>query len=228
MLDCDESGSPPQGRPHRTRHAVERRGLCLVIAAPSGAGKSTVVRAVLEAEPAVRASVSATTRAPRPGEREGVDYYYRPEAAFDGMVTRGEMLEHALVFGRKYGTPRAPVEALLSAGIDVALDIDWQGWRQLRAALPQDAVGVFILPPSLAVLEARLRGRASDEEAEVGRRMAAARAEISHWAEFDHVLVNDELAACVADVRAILHAARCTPARSLGAARQARAMLAGP
>ena len=205
----------------------ERRGLCLVIAAPSGAGKSTILKALLTAEPAVRASVSVTTRAPRRGERDGIDYFYASAGAFDQMVRQGDMLEHAEVFGRSYGTPRAPVEADLSAGRDVALDIDWQGWRQLRAALPQDTVGVFILPPSLHALEARLRGRASDDEAEVARRMQAARTEIAHWAEFDHVLVNDDLSACVAGVRAILQAARCTAARSLGAARQARAMLSG-
>ena len=205
----------------------QRRGLCLVIAAPSGAGKSTILKAVLSAEPAVRASVSVTTRAPRPGEREGVDYYFRTPDAFEQMIRNGDMLEHAVVFGRFYGTPRGPVEAHLSAGTDVVFDIDWQGWQQLRAALPQDAVGVFILPPSITVLESRLRLRASDEEAEMAKRMRAARAEISHWAEFDYVLVNDDLAACVTGVRTILHAARCTSGRSLGAARQARAMASG-
>ena len=208
--------------------ADERRGLCLVIAAPSGAGKSTILKALLASEPALCGSVSVTTRAPRAGEREGVDYYYRSAEAFDQMVQQGEMLEHARVFGRFYGTPRASVEAHLSAGMDVAFDIDWQGWRQLRAGLPDDTVGVFILPPSMDVLEARLRRRASDEEAEIARRMAAARAEISHWAEFDFVLVNDDLPACVAGVRTILQAARCTAARSLGAARRARAMLGAP
>ena len=207
--------------------ANDRRGFCLVIAAPSGAGKSTILQSVLTAEPGLRASVSVTTRALRRGEREGIDYFYKSAVEFDRMVEHGEMLEHAEVFGRCYGTPRAPVEAHLSAGRDVGLDIDWQGWRQLRAALPQDTVGVFILPPSIEVLEQRLRGRASDDEAEVARRMQAAKAEIAHWAEFDYVLVNDDLSACVANVRTILQAARCTAARSLGVARQARAMLSG-
>ncbi len=205
--------------------AGKRRGLCLVIAAPSGAGKSTILKSVLAAEPALRASVSVTTRAPRPGEREGVDYTYRSADEFERMVQHAEMLEHAQVFGRRYGTPRAPVEAQLAAGIDVALDIDWQGWRQLRSALPEDTVGVFILPPSIGALASRLRQRASDEEAEVARRMQAAKAEISHWAEFDYVLVNDDLGRCVAGVRTILHAARCTAARSLGAARQVQSMM---
>lgn len=126
-----------------------------------------------------------------------------------------------MVFGRGYGTPRAAVEARLAAGQDVVLDIDWQGWRQLRAALPDDVVGVFILPPSLEQLEARLRGRGSDADAEVARRMEAARGEIAHWSEFDHVLVNDDLAACVAAVASILVAARCAVRRSVGAARLA-------
>jgi guanylate kinase len=199
--------------------------LCFVIAAPSGAGKSTVIRAVLEREAAIFLSVSVTTRAPRPSEAEGVDYYYRSQEAFDRMASDGELLEHAIVFGRGYGTPRAPVEAALADGRDVALDVDWQGFRQVKAAMPGDTVGVFILPPSLAVLEARLRGRGSDDPAEVDRRMLAARDEISHWAEFDHVVVNERLETCIATVRAVLAAARCTVGRSLGAAALAKAMI---
>ncbi len=205
--------------------AVHRRGLCLVIAAPSGAGKSTIIRSVLEREAALFLSVSVTTRAPRPGEIEGVDYYYRSREAFDRMAASGELLEHATVFGRSYGTPRAPMEAWLASGRDVALDVDWQGYRQVKAALPKDTVGVFILPPSLDVLEGRLRGRASDDPAEIERRMRLARSEISHWPEFDHVVVNDDLAACVATVQAVLTAARCTTARSLDAAALAEAMM---
>ncbi len=203
---------------------TQRRGLCLVVAAPSGAGKSTLLRAMLALEPELTASVSVTTRQPRPGEVEGVDYFYRSEAEFHRMVADDALLEHAIVFGRGYGTPRAPVERMLEAGGDVALDIDWQGWRQLRAALPGDSVGVFILPPSVAALEDRLRGRGSDHPDEVGRRMQAARAEISHWSEFDHVLINDDLQSCVCDLRAVLRAARCTTRRSLGAARLASFM----
>ncbi len=206
---------------------MRRRGVCFVVAAPSGAGKSTITRALLARETALFLSVSVTTRAARPGEIEGVHYYYKSEAEFSRMAAEGELLEHAMVFGRGYGTPRAPVEAALADGRDVALDIDWQGWRQLRAAMPLDSVGVFILPPSMEVLEARLRGRGSDDAAEVARRMRAAREEISHFSEFDHVLVNDDLEACIESVRAVLIAARCTLARSLGAAALARSMVGG-
>jgi guanylate kinase len=141
------------------------------------------------------------------------------------MVADGDLLEHANVFGRGYGTPRAPVEAALAAGRDVALDVDWQGFRQVKAAMPDDTVGVFILPPSLDILDSRLRGRGSDDAAEIDRRMRAAREEISHWSEFDHVVVNDRLDVCVGTVLAILAAARCTTARSLGAAALAEAMI---
>lgn len=206
---------------------VERRGVCLVIAAPSGAGKSSIVRGLLAGWPGTRPSVSVTTRAPRLGETEGRDYFFRSREMFDAMVARGELLEHATVFGRSYGTPRALVEASLAAGEDVVLDIDWQGWRQLSRALAGDAVGVFILPPSLEQLEARLRGRGSDAPEEVTRRMRGARDEIGHWEEFDHVLVNDELAHCVAAVGSILTAARCAVRRSLGARGLAAAMAGG-
>jgi guanylate kinase len=188
--------------------AVPRRGVCLVIAAPSGAGKSSVSRALLAAEPELSLSVSATTRAPRPGEQDGVHYHFRDAAGFRAMVEAGEMLEHAEVFGRRYGTPRAPVEAALAAGRDVLFDIDWQGHLQLRARMPEDVEGVYLLPPSMAALENRLRARGQDSEPEVARRMAAARSEIAHWPEFGHVLVNRDFDATVAAVRAILRAAR--------------------
>ncbi len=182
-------------------------------AAPSGAGKSTITRALLAAEPEASLSISVTTRSPRPGEQDGVHYHFRTQAGFDAMVAEGAMLEWATVFGRSYGTPRAPVERALAAGRDVVFDIDWQGFRQLRAALPGDVVGAFILPPSYAALEARLHGRGGDPPEEIARRMAAARSEIEHWAEFDHVLVNRELDTAVADVRSILRCARCAIAR---------------
>ncbi len=201
-----------------------RRGVCLVVAAPSGAGKSTITRALLESEPGLRLSVSVTTRSPRPGEVEGVHYYYSSEAAFRAMVAAGELLEWAQVFGRFYATPRAPVEAALKAGHDLVFDIDWQGWRQLKAALPGDAVGVFILPPSLEALQMRLARRAGDDAAEIARRMAAARDEISHWHEFNHVVLNDELERCVDEVRAVLHAARSATSRSFGLAKLADEM----
>jgi guanylate kinase len=190
-----------------------RRGVCLVIAAPSGAGKSTITRALLAGEPALSLSVSATTRAPRPGEQDGVHYHFITDAQFQALVADGALLEWAHVFGRAYGTPRAPVEAALAAGRDVIFDIDWQGWRQLKAALPADSVGVFVLPPSLDALRTRLVSRAGDNPAEIARRLQAARDEIAHWQEFDHVVVNDDLPTCIDEVRAILHAARTATAR---------------
>ncbi len=193
-----------------------RRGVCLVISAPSGAGKSTITRALLASEPALTLSVSATTRQPRPGEQEGEHYFFRSQDAFAAMVTAGELLEWAEVFGRRYGTPRAPVEQALAAGRDVAFDIDWQGHRQLAAALPDDVVSVFILPPSLEALDQRLRGRAGDDAAEIARRMQAARDEIAHWPEFGHAVVNDRLDDAVDAVRSVLHAARCATARQHG------------
>jgi len=189
-----------------------------VVAAPSGAGKSTVTRALLAADPSLSLSVSMTTRAKRPGEIEGVHYYYVDEAAFQAQAAGGALLEWAEVFGRYYGTPRAPVEAALAAGRDVIFDVDWQGWRKIRTALPADAVGVFILPPSIAALRDRLVGRAGDSDGEIARRMAQAHDEISHWREFDHVVVNDVLADCIDTVRAVLVAARSATARQAGLA----------
>ncbi|HET8995995.1 MAG TPA: guanylate kinase [Acetobacteraceae bacterium] len=196
---------------------IARRGLCLVLSAPSGAGKTAISEALLAAEPALRRSVSVTTRKPRPNEREGVHYFFREQAAFDSMAGSGALLEWAKVLGRdSYGTPRAAVEQALSEGRDMIFDIDWQGYRQLRTALPEDVVGVFVLPPSMAVLEQRLRARAGDQPEEIARRMALAHDEISHWPEFDHVVVNHELTRAIADVTAILHAARLATARQPG------------
>lgn len=195
---------------------IARRGLCLVIAAPSGAGKSSITRALLAGDAALLLSVSVTTRQPRPGEQDGVHYLFRNDAEFDALADRGELLEWARVFGRGYGSPRAPVERALASGHDVVFDIDWQGHRQLRAALPDDVVGLFILPPSLAELEARLRARGSDDEPEIARRMAAAQAEMSHAGEFGHVLVNRDFDIAVAAARAVLHAARLETQRQIG------------
>ncbi len=192
---------------------TNRRGVCLVIAAAPGGGKTSVSRALLGAEPELHLSISATTRAPRPGEQEGVHYFFRTPGQFEAMAAAGEFLEHARFLGRAYGTPRAAVEAALAAGRDVLFDIEWQGHRQLRATMPEDVVGVFLLPPSLGVLEQRLRARGQDDEAEIGRRMAVAREEMRHWDEFDHVLVNDDFATTVAAVRAVLHAARTRRSR---------------
>jgi len=186
----------------------QRRGVCLVIAAPSGAGKSSVTAGLLALEPNLTRSVSVTTRLPRPGERDGHDYFFRTPAEFDALAQSGGLLEWATVFGRSYGTPRDPVETALAAGRDVAFDIDWQGHNNLRSALPRDVVSVFILPPSLHALESRLRARGSDSPAEIDRRMVAARAEITHWHEFDHVIVNTALDDAIISVRAVLQAAR--------------------
>ena len=187
---------------------TQRRGVCLVLASAPGGGKTSVSRELLKTEPELALSISATTRPPRPGEHEGVHYFFRTPEAFAAMVTADELLEHASFLGRSYGTPRAAVEAALAAGRDVLFDIEWQGHRQLRARLPGDVVGVFLLPPSIAELERRLRGRNQDSDAEIARRMAAACAELAHWEEFDHVLVNEDFASTVTAVRAILHAAR--------------------
>ena len=208
---------PPSDPGQRSRPA-ERRGLCLVISAPSGAGKSTIANALRAAEPELMHSVSVTTRQPRPGEREGVHYLFRSPEQFAAMAEAGELLEWATVFGRGYGTPRAAVESCLASGRDMVFDIDWQGHRQLRAALPADVVSLFVLPPSLPVLESRLRVRASDEQDEIARRMAAARDEIAHWREFDHVIVNEVLERAIRDAHAVLSAARIATARQLGMA----------
>jgi guanylate kinase len=197
---------------------MKRRGLCLVIAAPPGAGKTSISRALLDSEADLTLSVSVTTRAMRPGEQDGVHYHFRDMAEYQAMIARGDLLEHAMFLGRGYGTPRAPVEAALAEGRDVLFDIEWQGHRQLKASMPTDVTSIFLLPPSMAELERRLRNRGQDSDAEITKRMAAAREEITHWDEFDHVLINQEFAATVAAARTILHAARSTRARQPGMA----------
>ena len=197
---------------------MKRRGLCLVIAAPPGAGKTSISRALLDSEADLTLSVSVTTRAMRPGEQDGVHYHFRDMAEYQAMIARGDLLEHAMFLGRGYGTPRAPVEAALAEGRDVLFDIEWQGHRQLKASMPADVTSIFLLPPSMAELERRLRNRGQDSDAEIVKRMAAAREEITHWDEFDHVLINQDFDATVAAARAILHAARSTRARQPGMA----------
>ncbi|QEO18491.1 guanylate kinase [Acetobacter vaccinii] len=193
-----------------------RRGVCLVISAPSGAGKSTIANALRASDNRLRHSVSVTTRQPRPGEKEGTHYHFRTMEQFEAMAAAGELLEWATVFGRGYGTPRAPVEAALAAGHDMVFDIDWQGHQQIRHALPHDVVSLFVLPPSLEELERRLHGRASDHPDEIARRMAAARDEISHWKEFDYAIINMELDRAIDQARAVLLAARLAVARQTG------------
>jgi guanylate kinase len=186
-----------------------RRGLAVILSSPSGAGKSTLARRLMAWDPTLSFSVSATTRPPREGEREGVHYYFRSREEFGRMVLDGELLEHAEVFGNHYGSPRAPVEAALAAGRDVIFDIDWQGGQQIRnSALGRDVVSVFILPPSIGELERRLRERGQDAGDVIAARMAKSEAEISHWAEYDYVLVNDDVDACEARLRTVLTAER--------------------
>lgn len=195
---------------------IERRGLMLVLSSPSGAGKTTISRRLLEGDDGLILSVSVTTRAKRPDETDGIDYRFVDQETFDQMARRGELLEHARVFGHDYGTPRAPVEAALADGRDVIFDVDWQGARQLKKSMREKVVGVFVLPPSSAELESRLRGRAQDSPTVVADRMARAADEMSHWSEYDYVVVNDDLEASVARVRAILKAERLRRDRQTG------------
>jgi len=190
-----------------------RRGLLLVLSSPSGAGKSTLSRALLAAESGITMSVSATTRPPRAGEVDGREYHFLDATRFETVVADGQFLEHATVFGNRYGTPAAPVNTALTSGSDVLFDVDWQGARQLKQCARDDVVSIFILPPSLLELERRLRARAADNEAVIAGRMARAADEISHWAEYDYVLVNRDVDACLGEVRTILSAERLRKSR---------------
>ena len=202
-----------------------RRGLLVILSSPSGAGKSTLARRLMEWDPSIRFSVSATTRKPRPGEVDGREYYFRSREEFRRMVEAGEMLEHAEVFGNLYGSPRAPVEEAIAKGRDVLFDIDWQGGQQIAAsALRDEVVSVFILPPSIAELERRLNARGQDSPEVIAARMTKSRAEISHWAEYDYVLINDDLDACDARLRAILTAERLKRSRRTGLVEHVRAL----
>jgi guanylate kinase len=173
---------------------MQRKGLLLILSSPSGAGKSTLARRLMAWDPTMRFSISATTRAPRPGEADGREYYFRTPEQFEELVTTGQMLEHATVFGNRYGSPRAPVEEAMAQGRDTVFDIDWQGGQQIRAsALARDVVSVFILPPSIAELDRRLRTRGQDSAEVIAGRMAKSESEISHWGEYDYVIVNDDI-----------------------------------
>jgi len=186
-----------------------RRGLLIILSSPSGAGKSTLSRRVLEDDPDVLFSVSATTRKPRVGEVDGKDYYFKTHEEFRELVNNDGMLEHAEVFGNFYGSPSAPVEVAINNSKDVLFDVDWQGGQQIRNSSLKDAVvSIFILPPSIAALESRLNARGQDSQEVVAGRMAQSRSEISHWAEYDYVLVNDDLDRTEAELRAILTAER--------------------
>ncbi len=204
------------GGGHQTADAIARRGLMLVLSSPSGAGKTTLARKLLAADPGVELSVSVTTRKQRPGEVDGRDYHFLDAPRFDAMVENGELLEWAQVFGNRYGTPRQPVEAILVQGRDVLFDIDWQGTQQLREKADRDLVSIFVLPPSIPDLELRLRTRAQDSDEVIHARMGKAADEMSHWAEYDYVVINTDIDRAFAQVQSILAAERLKRERQTG------------
>ena len=206
---------------------IRRRGLLLVLSSPSGAGKTTITRLLLQRDPTLSLSISVTTRPPRPGEIDGRDYIFIDQAQFARMVAAGELLEHATVFGNSYGTPQGPIETALAAGRDVVTDIDWQGTQQLSQAMPEDLVKVFVLPPSIAALRDRLQRRAQDSAKTVAARMAKSAEEMSHWPEYDYVIVNQEIEASVAQAQAIVTAERLKRTRQLGLANFVNRMRGG-
>jgi guanylate kinase len=195
---------------------LQRRGVLFVLSSPSGAGKTTISKMLLAGDDQIALSVSATTRPIRPGEMDGVDYHFVDVPAFKQMVADGEFLEWAHVFGHRYGTPRAPVEAMLASGKDVLFDIDWQGAQQLYQEAGPDVVRVFVLPPTMVELERRLRARKTDSDDVIAARMARAADEISHWDGYDYVLINDDVDRCFDEVRAILRAERLKRRRQIG------------
>ena len=201
---------------HHDGAGPTRRGMMLVLSSPSGAGKTTLSRMLLEVDPAVELSVSVTTRPQRPGEVDGRHYHFIDRPRFDEMIRQGGLLEWAEVFGHRYGTPRAPVEEALARGRDVLFDIDWQGTQQLREKARNDLISVFVLPPSIPELERRLTVRAQDKDDVIRSRMAKAADEMSHWAEYDYVVINHDLDQAFADLRAILSAERLKRERQPG------------
>ncbi len=207
--------------------AITRRGLMLVLSSPSGAGKTTLSRQLLDNDKQIQLSVSATTRARRSGEKDGVDYHFVDTATFRGMIDRGEFLEHARVFDHFYGTPAAPVEAALIAGRDVLFDIDWQGTQQLKEKAGSDLVTVFILPPSTRDLERRLITRAQDSMEVVQKRMAKAADEMSHWAEYDYQIINRDIATSLMELKSILTAERLKRERQVGLSAFVKALREG-
>ena len=206
---------------------IQRRGLMLVLSSPSGAGKTTLSRQLLDNDKQIQLSVSATTRARRTGEKDGVDYQFVDTATFSSMIERGEFLEHARVFDHFYGTPRAPVEAALLAGRDVLFDIDWQGTQQLKEKAGSDLVTVFILPPSTRDLERRLITRAQDSMEVVQKRMAKAADEMSHWAEYDYQIINRDIATSLMELKSILTAERLKRERQVGLSNFVKALREG-
>ncbi len=195
---------------------MNRRGLLIILSSPSGAGKSFHSKILRNWDPSIRFSVSATTRPPRVGEEDGVDYHFVSREDFKDMAAEGEMLEHAEVFDNLYGSPKSPVKAAMGAGEDTLFDIDWQGGQQIRnSSLGNDVVSIFLLPPSMEVLENRLRSRGQDSEDVIANRMSKSLDEVSHWAEYDYVLVNDDADACAENLKAILTAERARRERQI-------------
>jgi guanylate kinase len=215
------------GARHRRADAITRRGVMLVLSSPSGAGKTTLSRKLLASDPGIALSISVTTRARRADEVDGRDYHFIDAARFETMRRGGELLEWATVFDNCYGTPRAPVEEAIAAGRDVLFDIDWQGTQQLREKARSDLVSVFVLPPSVEELERRLHSRAQDSHAVIAGRMGKAVDEMSHWAEYDYVIVNRDLDSAFAKVQAILAAERVRRGRQTGLTEFVRALQAG-
>jgi guanylate kinase len=216
---------PDQETQHRQDgEEVPRRGLMLVLSSPSGAGKTTLSRMLLERDSTIELSISVTTRKPRPGEMAGRDYHFIDATTFDAMVARGDLLEWAEVFGSRYGTPRQPVERALARGRDVLFDIDWQGTQQLREKGRGELVSVFMLPPSIPDLEARLRNRAQDADHVIRARMSKAANEMSHWAEYDYVVINRDVSRAFDDLCAILAAERLKRERQTGLSGRVRAL----
>ncbi|MFA5592948.1 MAG: guanylate kinase [Micavibrio sp.] len=195
---------------------LKRRGLMFVLSSPSGAGKTTITRALLQKNEALEISISATTRPRRPGEVDGQDYYFVDIPQFNAMAENGEMLEHAKVFGNYYGTPRQPVEEALARGNDVIFDIDWQGTQQLREIAREDLVTVFILPPGAKELERRLRARAQDSDETIRQRMSKASDEMTHYSEYDYVLINNNIDTAIQQAQTILDAERLKRSRIVG------------
>ncbi|MEO1045449.1 MAG: guanylate kinase [Pseudomonadota bacterium] len=208
--------SPSDSHDPIEQSALHRRGLLFILSSPSGAGKSTIARMLLEADNALKMSVSVTTRPPRPDEEDGRHYHFIDDTRFQEMVDGGELLEWAHVFGHRYGTPKSAVKQGLKDGVDFLFDIDWQGTQQLYQRAEGDVVRVFILPPSIEQLHDRLRKRGTDSNEVIARRMAEAQSEISHWDGYDYVVINDDVNSCFAKVREILHAERMRRARQTG------------
>jgi len=195
-------------QPSLSSIARRRRGLLIVLSSPSGAGKTTISRMLLAADPDITMSISATTRPMRPGEVAGEHYHFVDDAGFTALIDANEFAEWAYVFDHRYGTPKAPIKAALKAGSDILFDIDWQGTQQLEAGMGEDLVSIFILPPSMAELGRRLHARATDSEEVIADRMRRAASEIGHWAEYDYVLINENMERCLDEVKAIVAAER--------------------